>query len=107
MLAPATAMVGGALEVAEAPNQPEVMFVGSGGNFCTGTAIDRDLVLTAAHCIHAGDTYKLVGAGLGREPVLQDVAAVAVHPQFNLKAMLAHRATADVALMKLKTPHPG
>ena len=29
---------------------------------------------------------------------------VARHPQFNLKTMLAHRATADVALVKLATP---
>ena len=29
------------------------------------------------------------------------------HPQFNLKTMLAHRATADVALLKLKAPHAG
>ena len=35
--------------------------------------------------------------------MFKDVA-VAPHPQFNLKTMLAHRATADVALMKLKLP---
>ena len=106
LLAPvsALALVGGAREISEAQSQPEVMFVGSGGNFCTGTVIVRDLVLTAAHCIHQGNSYKLVEAGPDRQPVFKDVAAIATHPQFNLKTMLAHRATADVALVKLAAP---
>ena len=39
------------------------MLVGSRGNFCTGTAIARDLVLTAAHCVLPGADYKLVELG--------------------------------------------
>ena len=109
LLAPvsALALVGGAREISEPQSQPEVMFVGSGGNFCTGTVIVRNLVLTAAHCIHQGNSYKLVEAGPDRQPVFKDVAAIATHPQFNFKTMLAHRATADVALLKLKVPHAG
>jgi hypothetical protein len=38
---------------------------------------------------------------------LQDVKSVAVHPAFNMQAMLAHRATADVALLQLETPAKG
>jgi Trypsin len=38
---------------------------------------------------------------------LQDVKAIAVHPGFNAQAMLAHRATADVALLQLETPAKG
>ena len=107
MVCPASAMVGGAQEIPAAHTQPEVMFVGSSGNFCTGRCIARDLVLTAAHCVHAGDSYKLVELGPDRKPMFKDMAAIARHPQFNLKTMLAHRATADVALMKLKIPRPG
>ena len=101
---PATAIVGGARELLTPKAQSEVMFVGSGGNFCTGTLIAPDLVLTAAHCIHSGDSYKLVEAGPDNRPIFRDVISAIHHPQFSLKTMLAHRATADVALMKLATP---
>ena len=35
---------------------------------------------------------------------MQDVKAVAIHPGFNMQTMLAHRATADVALLQLDAP---
>ncbi len=101
---PARGLIGGASEIPDPKAQPEVMFVGSGGNFCTGVAIAHDLVLTAAHCIHAGDSYKLVELDADGKPILKDTVAIARHPQFNLKTMLAHRATADIALIKLKEP---
>jgi secreted trypsin-like serine protease len=102
--APAAAMVGNAYVVPDAASRPEVMLVGSRGNFCTGVAIARDLVLTAAHCVQAGAEYKQVELDADRKPVLKDVLRIARHPQFNLKTMLAHRATADVALVKLAKP---
>src|SRR5690349_20253220 len=103
-LAPVHALVGGAPEVASPNTQPELMLVGSHGNFCTGTLIAPDLILTAAHCIAPGTDYKTVEMGDDRKPVLKDIVSIARHPQFDLKTMLAHRATADVALMKLKAP---
>ena len=102
--APAAAMVGNAYVVPNAAARPEVMLVGSHGNFCTGVAIARDLVLTAAHCVPAGVEFKQVELDAERKPIMKDVLGVARHPQFNLKTMLAHRATADVALVKLAAP---
>jgi secreted trypsin-like serine protease len=78
-----------------------VMIVGSHGTFCTGAAIARDLVLTAAHCVQPGSDYKLVEFDAARQLRLLDVRAVARHPQFNLQTLFAHRATADVALLKM------
>src|SRR5205085_4433373 len=37
----------------------------------------------------------------------RDVSRVVAHPKFDLKAMLGHRATADVALVKLAAPLAG
>jgi hypothetical protein len=102
----ATAMVGGAPPAEPAIARHVVLIVGSRGSSCTGVAIARDLVLTAAHCVQAGAEYKLVEFDAAHKPRLLDVATVARHPQFELATLLAHRATADVALIKTTAPLP-
>jgi secreted trypsin-like serine protease len=100
---PAAAMVGGATAPSDSIGRAVVLIVGSRGNFCSGAALARDLVLTAAHCVLPGADYKIVEYERG-EPQLRDVARVSAHPQFKLQSLLAHRATADVALLKLAAP---
>jgi secreted trypsin-like serine protease len=99
---PAAALVGGAPAVSGP--QAAVMIVGSRGNSCTGIAVARDLVLTAAHCVPAGADYKLVEFDAQRRPSLRDAQSVARHPQFSQKTFDSHRATADVALIKFASP---
>ncbi|MCP9626125.1 trypsin-like serine protease [Rhodopseudomonas palustris] len=103
---PAAAMVGGAREDA-ALGRAVVTIVGSRGNFCSGTLIAPDLVLSAAHCVGPGADYKIVQLDAQRQPQLRDVRRVAAHPSFDIKAVLAHRASADVALLQLAAPLPG
>lgn len=105
-IAPAHAMVGGAQPAADGYGRSVVMILGSGGTACTATAIARDLLLTAAHCVQPGSDYKLVASAPGETPVLKDVANIERHPQFDLKRLFGHLATADVALIKLVDPLP-
>lgn len=104
LAAPAQAIVGGGTPSADGVGRNVVTIVGSRGNFCSGTMIAPTVALTAAHCVQPGATYKLVEYGTQRTPQLRDVAQIAIHPQFNLQTMLAHRATADVALLRLAAP---
>lgn len=94
---PAAAMVGGA-QNAPKFTHAVVMLAGRNG-FCSGTAIARDLVLTAAHCVQAGTDYKLVAFEDGK-PTLKSIASIARHPQFDAEAVRRHRTTADIALLK-------
>ncbi|MDO9062252.1 MAG: trypsin-like serine protease, partial [Bradyrhizobium sp.] len=54
-----------------------------------------------------GSTYKIVEYGADRQPLLQDVSNIAIHPAFSMQAMSAHRATADVALLQLAAATKG
>ena len=56
---PAHAIVGGGVPSAEGVGRSVVTIVGSRGNFCTGSLIAARLVLTVAHCVQPGATYKL------------------------------------------------
>src|SRR5262245_17586338 len=99
----ASAMVGGAQPAGEA-GRAVVLIVGSRGTSCSGVALTRELVLTAAHCVLPGADYKLVDLDNPRAPVLKDTASIARHPEFDVEAVLRHRVTADVALIKLPAP---
>jgi hypothetical protein len=98
---PAHAIVGGGAPSAEGVGRSIVTIVGSRGNFCTGALIAPRLVLTEAHCVQPGAVYKIVEYGADQQPSLQDVKTVVIHPGFNIQAMQAHRATADVALLQV------
>ncbi len=104
LLAPAHAIVGGAAPATEGVFRSVVTIVGSRGNSCSGTLIAPNLVLSVAHCVGPGADYKIVEYGRDRQPRLRNVKRVAAHPGFDMKTMLAHRATADVALLQLEAP---
>jgi secreted trypsin-like serine protease len=103
---PALAIVGGGAASTDAVGRAVVTIVGSRGNFCTGSVVAPKLVLTAAHCVQPGADYRIVDYSSGG-PALQNVTRVAIHPGFKMDAMLAHRATADVALLQLEQPVKG
>jgi secreted trypsin-like serine protease len=83
--------------------RPIVMLIDARGDLCTGTALTRDLVLTAAHCVTLPVAYRV---RLFQSGETIPVRSVARHPGFSMANYAANRATADVALVKLATPLP-
>jgi secreted trypsin-like serine protease len=80
-----------------------VMVVDPRGDLCTGTALARDLVLTAAHCVARNERYEVRPY---RTDVAISVRSVALHPRFDIASYATSRATADVALIKLSGSLP-
>jgi secreted trypsin-like serine protease len=86
--------------------QSIVTVVAAGGGVCTGTMIAPNIILTAAHCIAPGTANRVIDYST-KPPQLIAPQQVAVHPHYNAQSIAAHRATADVALLRLSAPMPG
>jgi hypothetical protein len=103
---PSHAIVGSRSAPSDAIARSIVTVIGSRGNVCTGALIAPTIVLTAGHCITPNTSYRVIDYTT-QPPRLITAQKVAAHPQFNMQAMNAHRATADVALLQLPAPVPG
>lgn len=107
LASPCYAIVGGAAPSDDGVGRAVVTIVGSRGNFCTGSLIAPTLVLTVAHCVQPGAEYRIVEYDAAHQAQLKGIKRLAIHPGFQMQAMLAHRATADVALLQLEIPAKG
>ncbi len=99
---PAAAIVGGA-EEAGAPARSAVMIVSATG-FCSAVAVAPDVLLTAAHCVAAGEHRAHWRDG--DTPVLAAIRDKALHPGYEPKAIEARRRSIDLALVRLAEPLP-
>ena len=78
---------------------PEVVPVWAGGSLCTGTLIEQQIVLTAAHCVYgqSGPIQVAVGGSTLNSGRLIDVTATWYHPRYDA-AFIQN----DIALLYLK-----
>ncbi len=101
----AQAVVGGA-EDSGPLARATVMVLSSKGGVCTGVVLAPDAVLTAAHCVTGAPEHRVHFREPTGEPILVELAAKAVHPGFEPKAVAERRRSIDLALLRLETPLP-
>src|SRR5262249_55331083 len=101
LAAPAYAVTGNAPPATGWAARALVMVVDEHGNLCTGTALTREIVLTAAHCVVRPVDYQVRTFQSGRRIPVQGIAK---HPDFHLDNYLAARVTTDLALLKVEAP---
>jgi hypothetical protein len=100
---PAFAIVGGSSS--GSAERYTVLIVSTGGAVCSGTAIGRDLVLTAAHCVARPGNYAIVRKLAGTQQLVP-VARVVLHPGFSADSFRTRKPTPDLALLKTALPLP-
>lgn len=103
---PVFAITGSRSAPSSAVAQSIVAVVAAGGGVCTGTMISPNIIMTAAHCIAPGTANRVIDYS-SKPPTLIAPQQVAVHPLYDAQSIAAHRATADVALLRLSAPMPG
>src|ERR1700680_49006 len=75
------------------------------GSICSGTAIGRNLVITAAHCVMRPADYAIVRKLSGTQHLVP-VARVVLHPRFSADSFRTRNPTPDLAILKTALPLP-
>jgi secreted trypsin-like serine protease len=101
----ARAVVGGEAETG-ALAAYSLMVLNSRGGVCTGVVIARDVVATAAHCVAGNDEHRAHFRKANGAPVLLEIAALALHPEYDASAIQTRRRSIDLALLRLAEPLP-
>ncbi|WP_414471686.1 S1 family peptidase [Microvirga sp. M2] len=101
----AKAIVGGAEDQGPLASR-SVMVLSSNGGVCSAVVVARDVVLTAAHCVTGADEHRVHFRDAAGEPVLIPLAAKAVHPGYNAKAIQTRQRSIDLALVRIPEALP-
>ncbi|MEZ0171739.1 trypsin-like serine protease [Microvirga sp. TS319] len=101
----AKAIVGGAEDQGPLASR-SVMVLSSNGGVCSAVVVARDVVLTAAHCVTGADEHRVHFRDDAGEPVLIPLAARAVHPGYNEKAIQTRQRSIDLALVRIPEALP-
>lgn len=104
---PAFAVVGGE---PVGPNDPEsrwtVRVEAGDGQLCTGVAIGRRLVLTAAHCVINGGSFRVAAGPPGARPQMIRVERIAAHDSFLPGRTPSTQPGVDLAVLRLARDLP-
>ncbi len=77
------------------------------GELCTGVPVDRQTVLTAAHCVLGGGNFTVTSLAQDFRARRHGVSKIVVHPSFVPGTTPRTQPGADLAIIRLTAPLPG
>jgi hypothetical protein len=83
-----------------------LMILSSNGGVCTAVVLADDVLATAAHCVTGPHEHRAHYRAVDGTPVLLEIAAKALHPQYDADAIATRRRSIDLALVRLAQPLP-
>jgi len=100
--APQTRVVGGAPAEPGAWPSTVALIAEGGYPICTGTLIDDDVVLTAAHCVVGQNIVEVItgASDIATDGTWIEVSAQHIHPSYSAEG------GSDLALLELRSPSP-
>jgi hypothetical protein len=105
LASPAHAVIGGQPENGALASRT-LMILSSNGGVCTAVVVAEDVLVTAAHCVTGPHEHRAHYRAADGTPVLLEIAAKAVHPQYDADAITTRRRSIDLALVRLAEPLP-
>jgi hypothetical protein len=105
LASPAHAVIGGEPENGALAART-LMILSSNGGVCTAVVLAEDVLATAAHCVAGPNEHRAHFRAADGSPVLLELAAKTVHPQYDADAIATRRRSIDLALVRLAQPLP-
>jgi hypothetical protein len=105
LASPAHAVIGGQPENGALAART-LMILSSNGGVCTAVVLADDVLATAAHCVTGPHEHRAHYRAADGTPVLLEIAAKVVHPQYDADAIATRRRSIDLALVRLAQPLP-
>jgi hypothetical protein len=84
-----------------------VMLINRGidkAGFCTGVVVGPRAVLTAAHCVVSIDNMRVYYRDETGQPVLREISAAVVNPNYRADAVAKRSVSIDLALVETQAP---
>jgi secreted trypsin-like serine protease len=105
LVSPAHAVIGGQPENGSLAART-LIILSSNGGVCTAVVLANDVLATAAHCVTGPHEHRAHYRAADGTPVLLEIAAKTIHPQYDADAIATRRRSIDLALVRLAEPLP-
>ena len=87
------------------PAEPSLIMLSTERGFCTAIVLARDVLITAAHCVHHAKGAAVWSVGTSPSGLIE-AKQIIIHPGFRPNAEKTRERSVDLAMLRLDRPLP-